>query len=96
VQENGNIERRELCRMFDDLRLHRLDCSPKLVQRFIEGEFHRLDRDNSGSIEAAEFAKYVAQMPRWQRTELLAVCNESEVQTWLDLTWLDLTWFDLA
>ena len=58
VNHNGRVERRELARLLRDLRLERLDCPPELVERFIEGEFRRLDVDGSEGLELAEFSEY--------------------------------------
>ena len=79
VNKNGWIERRELVRLVRDLRLERLHIPDALVQRFIEGEFRRLDRDASGTIDLDEFTCYVGRMTRWMREELLFESNALEI-----------------
>ena len=77
VNDNGRMERHELKRMMRDLHLERLDCSPQLVERFIEAEFQRIDFDGSDGIGLPEFIDYVTVMKPWMRCELLLTVDES-------------------
>ena len=79
VNGNGRIERYELLRLLKDLHLERLDIPPKLVQRFVEGEFARLDHDDSHGLSLSEFAAYVSSMTRWMKTELLIDSHQQNV-----------------
>lgn len=79
VNRDGRVERHELARMLTDLRLERFDCSPQLIDRFVDRELQRLDSDGSGDVDLLEFTKYVSHMTSWMRTELLLKSNEIEV-----------------
>lgn len=63
VNDNGRVERRELVRLFRDLNLEQLQVSTKLVDEFIDGEFRRLDKDNSGGLTIDEFTECAAPEP---------------------------------
>ena len=54
VNSNGFIERKELARMMRDLKLEQLDCPTALIDRFIEGEFERLDQNGNDGVDLAE------------------------------------------
>ena len=79
LNRNGVIERPELSRLLRDVRLERFECSPSIVQRFMDHEFDRLDHDGSGGIDLAEFTLYVSRMTAWMRTELLELSNDSSM-----------------
>ena len=64
--------------MLADLRLEHFDCSPRLIDRFVDRELSRLDADGSGSVDLAEFTIYVSNMTAWMRSELF-MSNEKEV-----------------
>ena len=57
--------------MLRDARLERFECSPALVERYVQAEFDRLDTDKSGYIELTEFTKYVTRMTAWMRSEIM-------------------------
>jgi hypothetical protein len=73
--------------MLRDVRLERFECSPALVERYVNHEFDRMDIDSSGYIEMTEFTKYVTTMTAWMRTELMARRTDSttvvEAVPWL-------------
>ena len=54
VNSNGLIERKELARMMRDLKLEQLNCPTALIDRFIEGEFERLDQNGNDGVDLAE------------------------------------------
>ena len=60
--------------------LHAHPCIPFCLQRFIEGEFCRLDANSSGSIERSEFVAYFLRATQWMRGELLARSHEASVR----------------
>eukprot|EP00966_Prymnesium_polylepis_P303695 7015449-Prymnesium_polylepis.1 len=62
--------------MLRDARLERFDCSPALVERYVQAEFDRLDVDGSGYIELPEFTQYITRMTPWMRAEIM-VCLAS-------------------
>ena len=73
VGNDGHIGKAELRRMLIGLRLERyVDVSELLIDRFLDGEYERLNTDGSESLSLAEFTVYMTSMPKWQRTELLA------------------------
>ena len=83
VSGNGGIGKYELKRrMIADLRIDRyIDCSELLLERWLEGEFKKIDgitqsidqavdgtsrdADRDGEISLAEFTEYITTIPRW-------------------------------
>ena len=66
-----------LAGMLRDARLERFDCSPALVERYVQAEFDRLDVDGSGYIELPEFTQYITRMTPWMRAEIMVRVRQS-------------------
>ena len=79
TDSSGKIERRELRRMLLELDLSRLHISEKLVDRFVAGEFNKIDIDASGGITLNEFTEYITTMTRWMRDELMQQAHHKAV-----------------
>lgn len=81
VDASGRVDKRELIRLLMGLDLKRLNCSPKLIERFVVGEYERLDTDRSGNIGLAEFIDYVTSMTSWMRSELMLQATDYQIFT---------------
>ena len=79
VNRNGRLERHEVARMLVDLQLERFQCSPQLIDRYVDNELDQLDTDGSGEVDLVRFTQYVTKMNTWMRTELMRKSNEIEV-----------------
>ena len=79
INRHGRLDRNEFGRMFRDLRLERFECSPLLVERYIDHEWQRLVSDSSGMLDLNKFTRYVSRMGPWVRAELMSICNEVEI-----------------
>ena len=79
VNNNGTIDRSELRRMLVTVDERALGVSVKLVERFIDAEFSRVDTDASGEIDAKEFTRWVTSMTAWLRDELMSTASHRNV-----------------
>lgn len=79
VDGSGSIDRSELMRMLKSVDLSKLEVSVKLLERFCDGEFAKIDADNDGGVSLQEFTKHVTHMCGWMRDELMLEANRRYV-----------------
>jgi len=75
INNNKQIDKAELKKMLLELDRDKIQCSEKLLEKFVDVEFPDLDKDNSGGLTLNEFTDYVTSMTRFMRDELLTLAN---------------------